>query len=253
MRARTGDGNDVQEEKPGPAMEKREREMARRAGVVEDADEDMDVEMAAPDDAAEEISIAEVHNRLRDIARGKEEHQEHDPEDVSWVDQDPDEGATALHMRVRMATSAPNKAPPPAQSIPVDADMDVLSLHRIHADEQNDPTYAQRMKRWANDEGCKQPAPPLRNRQRCRGRCGRHGSSPYTRHYRRQVDETAASKEGRSKRRLHLCARRRVRCRLLRTGVLGSAPEAFLFCFGWSVLWKLQHWPRSWVQWPPLL
>lgn len=69
------------------------------------------------------------------------------------MDQDPDEGATALHMRVRMASSAPHKAPPPAQPIPVDADMDVLSVRRIHADEQNDPTYAQRMKRWANDEG----------------------------------------------------------------------------------------------------
>ncbi|KAH9059332.1 hypothetical protein EDB87DRAFT_1684730 [Lactarius vividus] len=123
---------------------------AGRGGDVDD-DEDEDVEMAAPDDAP--IYAANLRKQLQDIARGKQEYHEHDPEDVSWVDQDPDEGATALHMRVRMASSAPHKAPLPAQPIPVDADMDVLSLRRIHADEQNDPTYAQRMKRWANDEG----------------------------------------------------------------------------------------------------
>ena len=49
------------------------------------------------------------------------------------MDQDPDgpdDAATALHMRVRMTSSAPRKAPPPAQLIPADADMDVLSLVR---------------------------------------------------------------------------------------------------------------------------
>ncbi|KAH9024774.1 hypothetical protein EDB84DRAFT_1615168 [Lactarius hengduanensis] len=117
-------------------------------------DDDGDVEMAAPDDAGEEqLSAANVRKQLQDIARGKQEYHEHNPEDVSWVDRDPDEGASALHMRVRMASSAPHKAPPPAQPIPVDADMDVLSLGRIHADEQNDPIFTQRMKRWANDEG----------------------------------------------------------------------------------------------------
>ena len=35
-----------------------------------------------------------------------------------------------------------------------------------------------------------------------------------------------------------LCAGRRVRCRPLRTEVRASAGEAFLFCFGWYVLWK---------------
>ncbi|KAH8986291.1 hypothetical protein EDB92DRAFT_2116431 [Lactarius akahatsu] len=125
-----------------------------KGGRGGDADDDDDVEMAAPDDAGEEqLYAADLRKQLQEIARGKQEYHEHDPEDVSWVDQDPDEGASALHMRVRMASSAPHKAPLPAQPIPVDADMDVLSLRRIHADEQNDPIFAQRMKRWANDEG----------------------------------------------------------------------------------------------------
>ncbi|KAH9007347.1 hypothetical protein EDB86DRAFT_3070076 [Lactarius hatsudake] len=146
-----GEGSGVQEK----TQDGRDgEEGAGDGGRGGDGDDDGDVEMAAPDDAGDEqLYAANLRKQLQDIARGKQEYHEHDPEDVSWVDQDPDEGATALHMRVRMAPSAPHKAPPPAQPIPVDADMDVLSLRRIHADEQNDPTFAQRMKRWANDEG----------------------------------------------------------------------------------------------------
>lgn len=146
-----GEGSGVQE-KTQDDRDGGDGEKGGRGGDVDVDDED--VEMAAPDDAGEEqLYAADLRKQLQEIARGKQEYHEHNPEDVSWVDQDPDEGATALHMRVRMASSAPHKAPPPAQPIPVDADMDVLSVRRIHADEQNDPTYAQRMKRWANDEG----------------------------------------------------------------------------------------------------
>lgn len=145
-----GGGGGVQEEDQG-RDEDGDGEDEGRGG---DADADEDVEMAAPSSAGkEEISAAEVRRALQNIARGEQEYHAFDQEDVSWMDQDPDEEATTLRTRVRVASSVPHKVPLPAQSIPADADMDVLSLRRIHADEQNDAAYAQRMKRWANDEG----------------------------------------------------------------------------------------------------
>ncbi|KAN0140226.1 hypothetical protein V8E53_002122 [Lactarius tabidus] len=154
-----GDGSGVQEKRERSVGEEvgrmgggEDEDEVRGADV--DEDEDEDIEMAAPFNAdKEEVSITDLRKELQDFARGKREYQAHDPEDVSWVDQDPDDAATTLQMRVRMASSAPCKAPPPTQLIPADADLDVLSLRRIHADEQNDASYAQRMKRWAKDEG----------------------------------------------------------------------------------------------------
>ena len=58
-----------------------------------------------------------------------------DPEDVSWMDRELDsdetDAADTLHKRVRIASStAPKASHRPAQLIPTDADMDVLSLVR---------------------------------------------------------------------------------------------------------------------------
>ena len=48
-------------------------------------------------------------------------------QDVDGADE---AASTTLQTRVRMASSAPYKAPPPAQPILADADMDVISLVR---------------------------------------------------------------------------------------------------------------------------
>ena len=95
------------------------------------------------------------------------------------LDMDEADAAATLHARVRIASSAPTKAPHRPQHLPpADADMDVLSLvrpvpslpsplpsflsnavlyptpqHRVHAEDQHDSAYARRMKRWASEEG----------------------------------------------------------------------------------------------------
>jgi len=72
------------------------------------------------------------------------------------MDQDQIEAdeAETRHIRVRVASSTYKPPPHRAHLLPADADMDVLSLNRIHPDEQqHDTAYAQRMKRWAIEEG----------------------------------------------------------------------------------------------------
>ncbi|KAH9024524.1 hypothetical protein EDB85DRAFT_2181641 [Lactarius pseudohatsudake] len=141
-------------------------------------DDDEDVEMAAPDDAGEEQFIC------RKRAQATARHCARKGRNITNTTRRtcpggprPDEGASALHMR----------------PIPVDADMDVLSLGRIHADEQNDPLFTQRMKRWANDEG----AGSRHHRSERETLPGPSRATTYTWHYRcRQVDEQPPAKRG---------------------------------------------------------
>jgi hypothetical protein len=150
------DGSGVRENREHGAREEvrmgdGENEDEVRGGDV-DEDEDEDIEMAAPSNTdKEEVSITDLRKELQDFARSKRvrspcaaffllltstnlrSRKTHPDQDVSWVDQDPDgpdDAAASLQMRVRMASSAPGKAPPPAQLIPTDADLDVLSLVR---------------------------------------------------------------------------------------------------------------------------
>ncbi|KAI0260518.1 hypothetical protein BC834DRAFT_973382 [Gloeopeniophorella convolvens] len=122
-----------------------------------DGDGDEDVEMEERDDDGEEegegarrgaISAAEVRSALRDIARGEREYTALDPHDVSWLDPADADADPALP-RMRLATRAP-KAPVPA----LDADADAGLLHlRARGADPLDAAFAQRMQRWAREEG----------------------------------------------------------------------------------------------------
>lgn len=144
-------------------VERRKRGVASREELDEDEDEDVEMAESSMETGngkgrrKEEISTAEVRKTLQEVARGEREYTALDPEDVSWMDQDLYEADEADTLRVRLASSSTSRSKVPSRAThpyPVDVDTDVLSLNHIHADEQqHDPAYAQRMKRWASEEG----------------------------------------------------------------------------------------------------